>query len=65
MFGVFFMANFIANFAGGLTGSFIDTIVENNSMSAFFLIFTIVPLAMAGVLLLLKGFMKKIMHGID
>ena len=65
MFGVFFMANFIANFAGGLTGSFIDTIVENNSMSAFFLIFTIVPLVMAAILLGLKGFMKRLMHGID
>lgn len=65
MFGVFFMANFIANFAGGLTGSFIDTIVENNSMSAFFLIFTVVPLVMAAILIAIKGFMKKLMHGID
>ena len=65
MFGLFFMANFIANFAGGLTGSFIDTIVDNNSMSAFFLIFTFVPLGMAFILILIKGFMKKLMHGID
>jgi len=65
MFGVFFMANFIANFFGGLTGSFIDTIVENTSMSTFFLIFTVVPAAMAVILIALKGVMKKLMHGID
>ena len=65
MFGVFFMANFIANFAGGLTGSFIDEIVENNSMSVFFLIFTVIPAGVAVVMILLKGIIKRMMHGID
>lgn len=65
MFGVWFIANFVANWAGGMTGSYIDQIVEENSMSVFFLIFTIIPIAAGIVLVLLNGFMKKMMHGID
>ncbi len=65
MFGVFFMANFIANFAAGLTGSFIDPIVENNSMTVFFLIFTAVPVVIGIVMIFMKGFMNRMMHGID
>lgn len=65
MFGVFFLANFMANWAGGMTGSYIDTIVEQNSMSVFFLIFTVVPGAAALLLILLNGFLKKRMHGIE
>ncbi len=65
MFGVWFIANFIANWAGGMTGSYIDQIVESTSMSTFFLIFTLIPIGAGVVLILLKGFMKKMMHGID
>ncbi len=65
MFGVWFVANFIANWAGGMTGSYIDQIVENNSMSTFFLIFTFIPIGAAVVLMLMNGFMKKMMHGIE
>ena len=65
MFGVFFLSNFLANWAGGMTGSYIDTIVENNSMTAFFLIFTTIPAVAAIVLILLKPKLSKMMHGID
>ncbi len=65
MFGVFFLSNFLANWAGGMTGSYIDTIVENNSMTAFFLIFTIIPASAAVILILLKPKLAKMMHGID
>ena len=65
MFGVWFVANFIANWAGGMTGSYIDQIVEDNSMSTFFLIFTFIPIGAAVVLMLMNGFMKKMMHGIE
>jgi len=65
MFGVWFVANFIANTAAGLTGSYIDAITETYSMSTFFLIFTIIPIAAGAVLILLKGVMKRLMHGID
>ena len=65
MFGVWFVANFIANTAAGVTGSFIDPIVEDYGMSVFFLIFTILP-AFVGLLMILAN--KKIvtmMHGIE
>ncbi len=65
MFGIWFIANFIANWAGGMTGSYIDTIVNNNSMSAFFLIFTLIPIGAGILLILMNGFMKKMMHGIE
>jgi POT family proton-dependent oligopeptide transporter len=65
MFGVFFLANFMANWAGGMTGSYIDRIVETQSMTIFFLIFTIIPAGAAVILFILKPFMTRMMHGID
>ena len=65
MFGVWFVANFIANTAAGITGSFIDPIVEDYGMSVFFLIFTILP-ALVGLLMIFAN--KKIvtmMHGVE
>ena len=65
MFGVWFIANFAANWAAGMTGSFIDQIVESTSMSGFFLIFTLIPAGAAVVMFLLKGTLTKMMHGVD
>ncbi len=65
MFGVFFVANFIANFAAGLTGSYIEPIAEQIGLSGFFLLFAAVPITAAVVLLLINGWMKKMMHGIE
>ena len=65
MFGVFFVSNFIANFAAGLTGSYIEPIADKVGLSGFFLIFAAVPIGAAIVLLLIKGRMAKMMHGID
>ncbi len=65
MFGVWFVANFIANLSAGITGSFLDPIVEDYGMSVFFLIFTILP-AFVGLLMIVAN--KKIvsmMHGIN
>jgi len=65
MFGVWFVANFIANYSAGITGSYIDPIVEDYGMAVFFLIFTILP-AFVGLLMILAN--KKIvamMHGIE
>ncbi|MEM8584625.1 MAG: peptide MFS transporter, partial [Bacteroidota bacterium] len=64
MFGVFFVANFIANFAGGLTGSYIEPIAEEIGLSGFFLIFAVVPISAAAVLVFIKPWMTKKMHGI-
>lgn len=65
MFGIWFVANFVANFAAGITGSYIDKITESYSMSTFFLIFTLIPIAAGIVLIALKGVLKKKMHGIE
>jgi len=64
MFGVWFVANFIANTAAGFTGSYIDPIVENYGMSVFFLIFTIIPTAAGLIMLLANNLIVKMMHGI-
>ncbi|CDF80682.1 amino acid/peptide transporter [Formosa agariphila KMM 3901] len=64
MFGIWFVANFIANLLGGITGSYIDMISEEYGLSTFFLIFTIIPIVAAVFMLLLNPMMKRKMHGI-
>ena len=65
MFGIWFTMTAIANYLAGFTGSYIDPIIEEHSMSVFFLIFTIIP-AVAGLIIMsLNGLMKRKMHGID
>lgn len=65
MFGVFFVANFVANYFGGLTGSYMDDISDAFGLSGFFLLFAAVPITAAIVLVLINGWMKKMMHGIE
>jgi len=65
MFGIWFIANFIANWAAGMTGSYIDVIVENNSMSTFFLIFTAITMGVAVLCVLFKGVLTRMMHGFE
>ncbi len=64
MFGVWFVANFISNTLAGITGSFLDPIVEEYGMANFFLIFTIIPLTAGIVMILLNKTLIKKMHGI-
>ncbi len=64
MFGVWYFSNFIANTAAGITGSYIDPIVEDYGMSNFFLIFTLIPLTAGLILILLNKTLLKLMHGI-
>jgi POT family proton-dependent oligopeptide transporter len=64
MFGVWFLNSAIANKIAGSTGAYIDRISEAYSLSTFFLIFTIVPIAAGLVLMALNGWMKKKMHGV-
>jgi POT family proton-dependent oligopeptide transporter len=65
MFGVWFVANFIANYSAGITGSYIDPIVDEYRMASFFIIFTILP-AIVGVLMILSSRkIVKMMHGIE
>lgn len=64
MFGVWFVANFIANTLAGVTGSFIDPIVEEYGMATFFLIFTFVPIGAGIIMMAISKKLVKMMHGI-
>ena len=65
MFGVWFLANAIANYLAGLSGSFIDKISATYSISGFFLIFTLVPVAAGLVMFALNPLLKRMMHGVE
>jgi proton-dependent oligopeptide transporter, POT family len=64
MFGVWFLNSAIANKIAGSTGAYIDHISSTYSMSAFFLIFTVIPIAAGVVLMAMTPLMKKWMHGV-
>ena len=64
MYGVWYFSSFVGNLAGGLTGSYIDPIVEEHGMSIFFLIFTLLPMAAGVIMLILNKTILKLMHGI-
>lgn len=63
MFGIWFLATFIANYLAGLTGSFIDSITEKYSLTVFFLIFTMVPVLSGFIMLSINKLLIKKMHG--
>ena len=64
MFGVWYLAIAAGNKIAAMVGGQIDAIVEQYSMSYFFLIFTIIPAAAGLILILINPLMKKLMHGI-
>lgn len=64
MFGVWYLAVAIGNKLAHYTGALIDPIVEAYSMSAFFLIFTIIPIVVGLALFALSGALKRLMHGV-
>ncbi len=64
MFGIWFVATFIANTLAGLTGSLIDGIVQKYSISIFFMIFAVIPIAAGLVMYGLNKTLLKKMHGI-
>ncbi|MEO6133751.1 MAG: peptide MFS transporter [Ginsengibacter sp.] len=64
MFGIWFVATFIANTLAGLTGSLIDGITSKYSISIFFMIFSVIPIVAGLVLFGLNKSLKKKMHGI-
>ena len=65
LFGFWFLASAIANYLAGWSGSFVDDISEKYSLSAFFLIYTFIPIAAGLALVLMNGMLKRKMHGID
>ncbi|WP_026464117.1 peptide MFS transporter [Adhaeribacter aquaticus] len=64
MFGIWFLTTAIANYLAGITGSFIDPIIEDYSMATFFLIFTAIPIVAGLVMMSLNKLLKNKMHGI-
>ena len=49
----------------GLTGSYIDEISSETSMSSFFMIFFVAPTVMALILVILNKPLKRMMHGME
>jgi POT family proton-dependent oligopeptide transporter len=65
MFGVWFGTTAIANYLAHFTGSFIDKITQKYSLSGFFLIYTIIPIVAGLIIIMLKNYIKKNMHGVE
>ena len=64
MFGMWYVAIAIGNKLAAVVGGQIENITEQYSLSTFFLIFTIVPLAAGLLVWALNPVMKKLMHGV-
>ena len=64
MFGVYYLAVAIGNKLAHYIGGDIDKITQEYSLSGFFLIFTVIPIALGFFSLLLHPIIKKSMHGI-
>jgi POT family proton-dependent oligopeptide transporter len=64
MFGVWFTCTAIGNWLAGKSGSLIDKISTEYSISTFFLIFTILPIAVGLIAFALTPLLRKWMNGV-
>ena len=64
MFGVYYLAIAIGNKLAHYVGGDMENIVEENGLSWFFLIFTLIPIGVGVISLLLHPLLKRLMHGI-
>ena len=64
MFGIWYLAIAIGQKAAGTMGGMIDKITEQYSLSTFFLIFTLIPVGVGIISMLLNSVLKKLMHGV-
>jgi POT family proton-dependent oligopeptide transporter len=64
MFGMWYLAIAIGNKLAAVFGGEIENIQEQYSLSTFFLIFTVVPIAAGILIMLLNPVLKKLMHGV-
>lgn len=64
MFGVWYIAIAIGNKTAGVMGGKIEEIQSEHSLTFFFLIFTIVPIGLGILGILLNPIIKKLMHGV-
>lgn len=64
MFGMWYLAIAIGNKIAASLGGMVDQIKEDYSLSTFFLIFTIIPIAAGVLVAVLNPLLKKLMHGV-
>ncbi|MBQ0787566.1 MAG: peptide MFS transporter [Oceanihabitans sp.] len=64
MFGIWYLAIAIGQKAAGTMGGMIDKISEEHGLSTFFLIFTLVPIAVGLVSIVLNPILKRLMHNV-
>ena len=64
MFGIWYLAIAVGQKAAGTMGGMIDKISEQYSMGTFFLIFTLIPIGVGFVSILLNPLLKRLMHGV-
>ncbi len=64
MFGVWYLAIAVGQKAAGTMGGMIDKISEQYSLGTFFLIFTLIPIGVGVLSILLNPVLKKLMHGV-
>jgi POT family proton-dependent oligopeptide transporter len=64
MFGVYYLAIAIGNKLAHYVGGDIEQITKDYSLSTFFLIFTLIPIGLGFVSLLLHPVLKRLMHGV-
>jgi len=62
MFGMWYLAIAIGNKLAAILGGQIENITKEYSLSAFFLIFTIVPIVAGLIVMALNPLLKKLMH---
>lgn len=64
MFGVWYLAIAVGQKAANTMGGMIDKISAEYSLGTFFLIFTLIPIAVGIISILLNPVLKRLMHGI-
>ncbi len=64
MFGVWYIAIAIGNKTAGVMGGKIEEITAQYDLTTFFLIFTVVPIGLGLLGILLNPVIKKLMHGV-
>ena len=64
MFGVYYLAIAIGNKLAHYVGGDLEKITAEYSLATFFLIFTIIPIGLGVISLLLHPLLKRLMHGV-
>ncbi|ALJ05171.1 amino acid permease [Pseudalgibacter alginicilyticus] len=64
MFGVWYLAIAVGQKLANTMGGMIDKISEEYSLGTFFLIFTLIPIGVGLISVLLNPLLKKLMHGV-